>query len=110
MQPVFLYLYETLLTAVAAVVHLSAVQCIRMFHYFYVQGFGLAHPCRKDYASVMVCKSCKIIIYYRLYSTGLCYGRFEVVGNYGIWYTSKIMESIFTRLDKIFFLLRWYSS
>ena len=41
----------------------------------------------------------------RLYSTGLCYGRFEVVGNYGIWYTSKIMESIFTRLDKIFFLL-----
>ena len=41
MQPVFLYLYETLLTAVAAVVHLSAVQCIRMFHYFYVQGFKI---------------------------------------------------------------------
>ena len=57
----------------------------------------------------MVCKCSKVIIYYRLYSTGLCYGRFEVVGNYGIGYTSKIMESIFTCLDKIFFLLRWYS-
>ena len=56
----------------------------------------------------MVCKCSKVIIYYRLYSTGLCYCRFEVVGNYGIGYTSKIMEGIFTCLDKIFFLLRWY--
>ena len=46
---------------------------------------------------------------FRLCSSGLCYGRFEVVGNYGIGYTSKIMEGIFTCLDKIFFLLRWYS-
>ena len=134
MQPVFLDFQEAFPTAVAAVVHFSAVQCVRMFHYFYIQGFkiiefqsrhfridlpvkqsygifnqslvfGLAHSCRKDNTAVMVCKSCKVIIYYRLYSTGLCYGRFEVVGNYGIGHTSKIMESIFTCLDKIFFLL-----